>query len=443
MPPVNEAALEGPRFEAHAESSASASRGIAAAAPPVECSIHYELDEIEFDWRAFEQYADCTPFQCFEWLSAWRRTIGAQRPVKPIIVVGRDPERALAFIMPLAIEGAFIRRLTWLGGDLADYNAPLLAPEFSFRIAPHQFRAMWARILRLIGARGHRYDLVDLCKMPEAIGAQRNPFRDLPVTLHASGAYFTYLGDDWAEFYAAKRSAATRRRDRSRRRRLAGHGEVRHVTPQTRADIAASLSTLMAQKARSLARRGVPNLFDRPGYRDFYLDLGTSERARDLVHVSRIDVGAKPVAVNFGLIFRGCYYHVLASYDGGELARLRPGVAHLHCLMAHAIRLGLRKFDFTIGDEPYKREWCDEELKLYDHRSARTLRGWLFVPVMRLRARMKRAIKQSPVLWSSIKRLRARLGLMRTRIWQAAEKRIVIPEAERRNDEAGPSHGRD
>lgn len=416
MPPVSEAAFDAPRPDAGRQDWAAPSRRFAAEAPPVEISLHHELDDLESYWRAFEQQADCTPFQCFDWLSAWRRTIGARRRARPVIVIGHDENRTPLFIVPLAIEGTIVRRLTWLGGDLADYNAPLVAARFFSRIGAHQFPAMWSRIERMIGERGVRYDVVDLCKMPEAVGAQRNPFLSLPVALHPSGAHFTRLGDDWAEFYAAKRSSTTRRRDRSRRRRLAERGEVRHVTAQSRADIAVSLSTLMAQKARSLARKGVANLFDRPGYRDFYVELGSSKRAPRLAHVSRLDVGEKPAAVNFGLIFRGCYYHVLASHDDGEFARLRPGVAHLHCLMAHAIGLGLHKFDFTIGDERYKREWCDEELRLYDHVSPRTLRGRPAVLIARLSSRMKRAVKRSPMLWSALSRLRARLGSMRMRI---------------------------
>ena len=31
-----------------------------------------------------------------------------------------------------------------------------------------------------------------------------------------------------------------------------------------------------------------------------------------------------------------------------------------------AIDRGFRVFDFTIGDERYKRDWCDTEIKLYD-----------------------------------------------------------------------------
>ena len=71
-----------------------------------------------------------------------------------------------------------------------------------------------------------------------------------------------------------------------------------------------------------------------------------------------------------------CYYHVLSSYDrGSELARFGPGAAHLHDLLRFAIGRGFRKFDFSVGDERYKHEWCDSEMKLYDHVAVATLRG--------------------------------------------------------------------
>ena len=94
-----------------------------------------------------------------------------------------------------------------------------------------------------------------------------------------------------------------------------------------------------------------------------------------LVHVSRLEVGASWAATNLGLTFRDSYYHVLASYDDGELARFGPGAAHLRELLKFAIERGLKRFDFTIGDEPYKRDWCDAEQLLYDYSASATLRG--------------------------------------------------------------------
>jgi CelD/BcsL family acetyltransferase involved in cellulose biosynthesis len=101
---------------------------------------------------------------------------------------------------------------------------------------------------------------------------------------------------------------------------------------------------------------------------------------------------------------------VIASDDDGPVSRFGPGAAHLHELMRYAIEHGCREFDFTIGDEPYKRDWCDVELKLYDHRSAVTLRGWLAALPSIAFAHAKRAIKQTPFLWRWFVKLRAALG---------------------------------
>jgi CelD/BcsL family acetyltransferase involved in cellulose biosynthesis len=78
--------------------------------------------------------------------------------------------------------------------------------------------------------------------------------------------------------------------------------------------------------------------------------------------------------------------------------------------MKHAIGRGCREFDFTIGDEPYKREWSDRELKLFDYIAAVTLRGSLAAASMLMLRRGKRAIKQSRRLWPLIIRMRAAAG---------------------------------
>jgi CelD/BcsL family acetyltransferase involved in cellulose biosynthesis len=316
------------------------------------------------------------------------------------------------FIMPLAVgTTGFGRELVWLGSDLCDYNAPLLAAAFSERIGGDGFMPLWQTITRSLQSHPKlRFDLINLTKMPETVGAQANPMLQLPVTVHPSGAYLTHLSDDWETFYAAKRSSATRRRDRTKRKRLAEFGEVRLVNPQSDDDTLATLDTLMTQKARSFAHMGVANLFAKPGYADFYRALATDPATQHLVHVSRIDVGTTSAAVNLGLTYRDRYYHLLASYDDGDVSRFGPGAAHLHDLLRLAIERGFRIFDFTIGDERYKRDWCDSELKLYDYIAAANWRGTLMAAPMRAAQHLKRRIKQTPALWNAFSAGRALVG---------------------------------
>jgi len=363
--------------------------------------VHTDLDSVESRWREFERWADCTPFQTFDWVAAWQRNIGVREGVIPVVAIGCINRDQIAFILPLAlVPGRLTRRLCWLVQEMSDYTAPLLAPDFSRLLSADQFRSVWRELIdRLRYDPRLRPDWIKLEKMPQFVGAQVNPFTGLHVALHASGAHLTSLGKDWQTFYFAKRSAATRARDRAKLRNIAKYGEIRFVADADPEGVRAMIDALMKLKGRALASKGIPNIFVRPGRRDFFLDLASNPRTRHLVHVSRVQIGPAWAAVNFGLVFRDCYYHLVASFGEGEYARYGPGALHLRELMAYAISRGLRRFDFTIGDEPYKLEWCDTHLVLYDLIAAVSYRGWPASLYAHVRRSLKRFIKQTPLAW--------------------------------------------
>jgi CelD/BcsL family acetyltransferase involved in cellulose biosynthesis/predicted ATP-grasp superfamily ATP-dependent carboligase len=384
-------------------------------APDLGFAIHDNLDAVESEWRRFEQIADCTAFQSFDWLATWHRHIGRRDGVRPAIVVGSYADGQTAFILPLAIASKLgIKQLCWFGQRQCDYNAPLLARDFSQRVSPERFLAAWRELCEKMQRDPRlRHDWIELGKMPQMVGTQINPFLSLDVTANASGAHLTQLGDDWEKFYFAKRSSATRRRDRSKRRHMAEYGEIRFVTATEIDDARRTLETLIDQKHRAFARRGIPDIFLRPGLREFFLDLASNPKIQHRFHISRVEVGSTWAAANFAIVFGDCYYHVLASYeDDALLSHYGPGALHLRELLAHAIKLGLRRFDFTIGDEPYKDEWSDTSVKLYDYSAAATLRGWPVSAASMMRRRLKRFVKQTPSIWKLVSRLRATAGAL-------------------------------
>jgi CelD/BcsL family acetyltransferase involved in cellulose biosynthesis len=81
--------------------------------------------------------------------------------------------------------------------------------------------------------------------------------------------------------------------------------------------------------------------------------------------------------------------------------------------MQLAIERGFKIFDFTIGDERYKRDWCDTELKLFDFIAAANWRGTLIAVPMLATQRLKRRIKQTPALWGAVSGLRAFAGSLK------------------------------
>jgi CelD/BcsL family acetyltransferase involved in cellulose biosynthesis len=378
--------------------------------PAVDLTLHDDLKAIENEWRAFEERADCTVFQTFDWLSAWLRHIGVREGGKPVVVIGRY-QGAILFVMPFAFHPDG-RKIGWLGTSLCNYNGPLLARDFSRQVSPAQFLKIWSQVRRLLrSAMG--YDVIDLEKMPDTIGEQPNPFCALAITPHVNNAYIATLSGDWETFYAAKRSSNTRRSDRKKQRRLAECGEVRFLTAAGRDEVERTLDVLIEEKTASYAKLGVDNMFNRPGYRDFFLDLATGAQSARLAHLSRLDVGNETAAANFGLGYRGTYISLLAGYNDGELGRFGPGSLQLLEMFQYAFDRGLKTFDFTIGDEPYKRDWFDIEMKLYDHAAAATLRGWMTITPARTMRAIKRVVRQNPTIWSIVRKARMTVSSLR------------------------------
>ncbi len=374
--------------------------------------IYGDLTVVEAEWRRFERLADCTAFQTFDWLATWHQHVGLRKGVRPVIAVGRFEDGETAFLLPLCIvPRRSASLLCWLGQELCDYNAPLLARDFSQRVTPDRFLAAWRELQNLMQRDPlMRHDWIVFEKMPQTIGAQINPFTCLGITPNASGVHLTQLGDDWEKFYTAKRSSATRRRNRAKRRHMSEYGEIRFVTVADADAARRTLETLMEQKSRSFARQGIADIFTRPGHREFYLDLASNPKTRHLVHISRVEIGPSCAAANLGIVFGDCYYHVLASYDDGEVSQYGPGALHLRELMAYAIKLGLKRFDFTIGDEPYKLEWSDTNLKLHDYTATVTWRGLPACWSSTVRRRIKGFVKQTPLLWRLVSHARSAIG---------------------------------
>lgn len=378
-------------------------------------ALHSDLAGIEPAWRAFEQQAAATFFQQFDYLSAWFRHVGSHSRVTPAIVIVRTGDTIQA-ILPLAVErGPIFRKLTWLGQELCDYLCPLMDEEF-MALEPDVLRTLWREIVSHMQSHARfRHDWVDFRRMPVAVEGHDNPMLALPTVLHASSAYSTNLSTSWDEFYRNRRPGKARKQDRSKLARLAEFGEVSLATPNVPAEIERTLQTLFEQKSAALDGKGIADLFAAPGHREFFLDLATNARTRDVVHVSALQVGPSLAAINLGFEFRQCYALFLVSYDR-SFARLSPGVIHLNKLIERAIERGMTEFDFLVGEQRLKLDWTDRETRLHDHFAASSWRGYLPAISASVGARLKRTIKQTPAFWSAFTTFRSQLGALRRRL---------------------------
>jgi len=381
-----------------------------------------DLAAVEQIWREFQRDADCTVFQLFDWLSEWIRHVGQRRSAKPLIVLGFDASGQLLIILPLAIEGGrLLRRLTWLGSDVCDYNAPLLAENFSERVTPQQFARLWRDTVALMSANPlFQFDMIDMDKMPEIVGRQLNPFLHLSALRRNYSGHVARLGDNWERYYASKRSAQTRSRQRNKLKQLSKYGNTAFVEVLDPNGVRHTMDVLIEQKRKYCARNGYDDLFDRAEYREFFHAVTSNPKLRDVIHLSRLDVGATHAAIALGLRHNTHYYLLMSGYHEGPLSRLGPGGAHLLRLLDYAIGQKLERFDFTIGDESYKREWTDIEVGIFAYLETTTLVGSPAVAIKNAMHRIAFLVHGKPALQHPLRKIRAAaLALRRYRMRRA------------------------
>ena len=69
----------------------------------------------------------------------------------------------------------------------------------------------------------------------------------------------------------------------------------------------------------------------------------------------------------------------------------------------------LASYSFGVGDEPYKRNWCDVETLLHDTQRSLTAKGRACAVYRAARGNLVRAVKTNDHLWTAVKKLRSRL----------------------------------
>ena len=69
--------------------------------------------------------------------------------------------------------------------------------------------------------------------------------------------------------------------------------------------------------------------------------------------------------------------------------------------MTNAIKNKLEIFDFTIGGEQYKKDWCDNKIDLYEYLKAKSFKGFVYVIIIKL----KRKIRNNSFIFNIIKKI--------------------------------------
>ncbi|MEM9999567.1 MAG: GNAT family N-acetyltransferase [Pseudomonadota bacterium] len=239
-----------------------------------------------------------------------------------------------------------------------------------------------------------------------------NPFVDAQSTRSPNVALSFSLAGGFDAVLAERNGKRLRKKARSSQRKLESLGVVSVLTADTTARVNQFLGRFFAMKAERFKQLGIFDVFADPAtqavMRAQFNDVGApSLPAKHRLHALCLD--DDPIAVIGCTEFGGCVTVEFGAFDD-QHAHASPGDLLFYRAIEHYCAVGFSVFDFGIGEEQYKRRWCDVETWHADTFIAANASGRLIALTQDLRSKAVRSLKTNETVWNAAKRLRKTLA---------------------------------
>ena len=362
-----------------------------------------DLAEAEPMWRGFEDQEICTPYQRFDFLSAWQRRVGAPEGLSPFIVVARDVEARPLGLLPLAVKYEHgLRSASFMGGKHATFNMGLWNRDFARTVT----RADLDVLVSAISA-GNDADVLALHQQPLRWEDQTNPLALLPHQPAANDCPLLIM--DPGTQPAAPISNSFRRRLKGKERKLQALAGYRYHLASRDVDVTRLLDWFFRTKPLRMAEQKLPNIFADPGVEKFIRDacMSSLPNGRRVIDIHAIECNDEVIAIFAGVADGRRFSMMFNTYTMSGNSRHSPGLILMRDIIDHYARLNYREFDLGIGSDEYKRLFCKSDEPIFDSFIALSLRGRMAAAAMSGVNRAKRLVKHNPALFEMAQKLRS------------------------------------
>ncbi len=297
-------------------------------------------------WNALAARSETsTVFQTYEWFSSWCHVFGRQNELWLILAYSGE---TLTGIVPLACRKRKMRFATERHADYCDVIAAerkrdVIQAALTL-LAEHQ--GAWQSIaLHNIPARSSTVALLQELATPCGLRLLVRGTVTCPVIVFqdVTGGASTLLGKESLQ----RPFRWFSRNGRLSFRNIDNDAEAQHL-----------LTAFFSQHIDRWRKAKHPSLFLEPDNKRFYQQLVREMLPTGRLVFSMIEHNGEAIAFHIGFNYADTFLWYKPSFDI-RLQKHSPGNVLLRFLLQHSIGHNNKRFDFTVGDEPFKRRYAN------------------------------------------------------------------------------------
>jgi CelD/BcsL family acetyltransferase involved in cellulose biosynthesis len=340
------------------------------------------------------------PSQSALWVSNW---IAECRPDFLIATLYSDDLPILALPLEVVSAGPF-RIAQFMGGRHANGNFPAADLE---RLPKDMTRPL-ALLLEAVSRLRPDIDVIALNRLLPELDGRPNPFLIFPNSSSPNVSLAVDLAGGFEALLERPNGVRKQKKHRWQARKLEASGPCRRIEAKTPKDVIALLEAFFAMKDARFRKMGIANVFAAPEVRSFFAKLFVDALSQPqppfVLH--GLEVGGILRAITGSSCCGTRLICEFGSITDDELAHASPGGFLFFDNIREACEQGFAIYDFSVGDEPYKRNWCDLEIQHREVLLSLTMKGRAFAFGLHQNARLTAYIKNNPAIWRLMKRVR-------------------------------------
>ncbi|MCR4266034.1 GNAT family N-acetyltransferase [Nitratireductor sp. ZSWI3] len=365
------------------------------------------------DEAALLQYrADCgsasfRPPQSPDWIEAWVRHATLDCFILRVTTGGAHHLSLACEIVP---KGPF-RIARFIGDSHANGNFPALS-----QAVPQADAAALAGAIAQ-GLRQERPD-IDLLMLERQVrdnAGLENPFLGMRHHRSPNVALAVDLKGGFDAVLSRASGKRKRKQYRSQARKFEAAGGHRRHQAASRAEADAMLDAFFAMKRVRFAKMGISDVFAPQAVQRAFRDLfgAAAETAEPAFVLHGLEIDGRLRAVTGASRTAERLICEFSAISEDALSEASPGAFLFYENIEDACTEGLSVYDFSVGDEYYKRLWCDLETSHFDTLIPLSAKGRVLAGLHAATTGAKRYVNASPRLWTIVKRLRRWLAPLR------------------------------
>lgn len=373
-----------------------------ALANSIDLALHDRIESLETEWRAAERESPVSVYQRYDWIAAYLEN-RTQEAGQTCIVHGSHGGETI-FILPLAIHGRFVKKLTFIGGSHVNFNLGLFPARHASLARPEFVTAILKRLAGMLPG----ISCAALRRQPERWQDAANPLAKTERQRAANPAFVIDLSGGFEATLERGNAKRKRKKFRQQCRMAEEAGGYEFIKPQTVAEIDMVLAVFFDQKSQRMRELGIRDVFANDEERHFMrrLAIRSIGMKEPLLQLYALKVGGNIAAVFGAGAFDGCLSGYFSSIETDDFEALSPGGMLLWLIVEDACKAGYRQLDLGAGDERYKRSWASDVIEMYDVILPLTLAGHPVAALSRLTGAAHRRIRENPVYWERYKQFR-------------------------------------